>query len=87
MRSIHVSCCGDIDAQQQRYHLVSRIAAKAGQHLVLLTATPHSGKDEEFRSLLGLLKPEFEALDLPNSSSTERNDLSQTLCSAKACGR
>jgi superfamily II DNA or RNA helicase len=42
-------------AQQQRYHLVSRIAAKPGQHLVMLTATPHSGKPEEFQSLLGLL--------------------------------
>ena len=31
------------------------------QQLVLLTATPHSGKPEEFQSLLGLLKPEFES--------------------------
>ena len=30
------------------------------KHLVLVTATPHSGKEGEFRSLLGLLKPEFE---------------------------
>jgi superfamily II DNA or RNA helicase len=64
-------------AQQQRYHLVSRIAAKLGQHLVLLTATPHSGKPEEFQSLLGLLKPEFEALDLPTTTQTQRRALAQ----------
>jgi superfamily II DNA or RNA helicase len=64
-------------AQQQRYHLVSRIAAKPGQHLVLLTATPHSGKPEEFQSLLGLLKPDFESVDLPTSSQTQRRELAQ----------
>jgi superfamily II DNA or RNA helicase len=64
-------------SQQQRYHLVSRIAAKPGQHLVMLTATPHSGKPEEFQSLLGLLKPEFEALDLPSASQAQRRDLAR----------
>jgi superfamily II DNA or RNA helicase len=64
-------------SQQQRYHLVSRIAAKPKQHLVMLTATPHSGKPEEFQSLLGLLKPEFEVLDLPSASQAERRDLAR----------
>jgi superfamily II DNA or RNA helicase len=62
-------------AQQQRYYLISRIAAKPGKHLVLLTATPHSGKPEEFQSLLGLLNPEFETLDLPTSSQAQRRTL------------
>ncbi len=61
--------------QQQRHHLVSRIARKPGQHLVLLTATPHSGKPEEFQSLLGLLKPDFEPLDLPSSTQDQRREL------------
>jgi len=64
-------------AQQQRYHLISRIAAKPDQHLVMLTATPHSGKPEEFQSLLGLLKPDFESLDIPNSSQAQRRELAQ----------
>lgn len=64
-------------AQQQRYHLVSKIAAKPKQHLVLLTATPHSGKPEEFQSLLGLLRPEYEAIDLPTSTQAERRELAQ----------
>lgn len=64
-------------SQQQRYLLVSRIAAKPNQHLALLTATPHSGKPEEFQSLLGLLKPEFETMDLPTSTQAQRRALAQ----------
>lgn len=64
-------------SQQQRYHLVSRIAKKPNQQLILLTATPHSGKPEEFHSLLGMLRPEFEALDLPESSQAQRRELAR----------
>ena len=64
-------------SQQQRYHLISRLAKKANQQMILLTATPHSGKPEEFHSLLGLLKPEFETLDLPTSSQNQRRDLAK----------
>ena len=64
-------------SQQQRYHLLRDLADKHDQHLVLLTATPHSGKPEEFHSLLGLLKPDFEMLDLPNSSQSERRTLAR----------
>ena len=63
--------------QQQRYHLVSCLAAKPEQHLLLLTATPHSGKPEEFHSLLGMLRSDFEALDLPSSSQKQRQELAQ----------
>ena len=68
---------GASNSQQQRYHLVSSIARKPDQHLVLLTATPHSGKPEEFHSLLGLLRKDFEFLDLPNSNQTQRRELSR----------
>jgi superfamily II DNA or RNA helicase len=64
-------------SQQQRYHLVNRIAQKRDQHLLLLTATPHSGKPEEFHSLLGMLHPDFETLDLPNSTQSQRRDLAR----------
>lgn len=66
---------GASNTQQQRYHLISRIAQKPDQQLILLTATPHSGKPEEFHSLLGMLKPGFETLDLPNSSQAQRREL------------
>lgn len=68
---------GAASSQQQRYHLVSSIAQKPNQHLILLTATPHSGKPEEFHSLLGLLRKEFEDLDLPASSQAQRRDLAR----------
>jgi superfamily II DNA or RNA helicase len=63
--------------QQQRYHLVSRIAQKPDQQVILLTATPHSGKSEEFHSLLGMLDPAFETLDLPNSTQNQRRELAR----------
>ena len=68
---------GASKAQQQRYHLLRDLADKPDQHLVMLTATPHSGKPEEFHSLLGLLKREFETLDLPSSSQSERRTLAR----------
>ena len=63
--------------QQQRYHLISRIAQKPEQGLMLLTATPHSGKPEEFQSLLGLLRADFETLDLPASNQAQRRELAR----------
>jgi superfamily II DNA or RNA helicase len=68
---------GASQTQQQRYHLMSQLAEKAHQHLILLTATPHSGKPEEFHSLLGMLKPGFETLDLPSSSQAQRKELAR----------
>ena len=68
---------GASTSQQQRYHLLKRIADKPDQQLVLLTATPHSGKPEEFHSILGLIKGEFEILDLPESSQTQRRELAR----------
>jgi len=46
-------------AQQQRHDFLARVAANPNRHLILLTATPHSGIESAFRSLLGLLRPEF----------------------------
>ena len=52
------------DNAQQRFALLKKLSEDGKRHILLLTATPHSGKDEEFTSLLGLLKPEFDSLDL-----------------------
>jgi superfamily II DNA or RNA helicase len=48
--------------RQQRYQLLSRLAQKRGRHLILVTATPHSGKEEAFRSLLTFLDTDFAQL-------------------------
>ncbi|MCD8741979.1 DEAD/DEAH box helicase [Mucilaginibacter roseus] len=58
--------------QQQRYNLISDIAKNDKRHIVLLTATPHSGKDEEFASLLGLLKSQFENLNFDKLQPSDR---------------
>lgn len=55
-----------------RHQLLRDLAAKADRHLILVTATPHSGDEGAFRSLLGLLRPEF--LNLPEDLSGRANE-------------
>ena len=49
---------------QLRFELLRKIAKDAERHLLLVTATPHSGKEGAFRNLLGLLTPELEHVEL-----------------------
>ncbi|WP_329133499.1 DEAD/DEAH box helicase [Streptomyces sp. NBC_01476] len=51
-------------SNQLRYELLRKVSAGADRHLLLLTATPHSGKESAFRNLLGLVRPELATLDL-----------------------
>jgi len=75
-------------AQHQRYEFVRALAADAARHLILVTATPHSGVEESFRSLLGLLDRRFDGdtfgdLDrkalLPHMVQRRRRDVQQWL--------
>ena len=68
---------GASKSQQQRHLLLRNLADKPEQNLIMLTATPHSGKPEEFHSLLGLLDSDFESIDLPKSSQSERRTLAR----------
>ena len=54
---------GASNRQHQRFALVQALAADPSRHIILVTATPHSGIEESFRSLLGLLNPAFDVLD------------------------
>ena len=54
-----------------RHELVTKLAADAERHLVLVTATPHSGKDEGFRNLLSLLRPSLEHVDTDTVAGRE----------------
>lgn len=58
-------------ARTQRYDLVRALAQDASRHLLLVTATPHSGKDETFRNLIGLLDPALHDLDLDQTKGRE----------------
>ncbi len=49
--------------RHQRYQLLKALAeAEPMRHMVLLTATPHSGDDAAFHNLLGLLNPKYSGL-------------------------
>lgn len=64
-------------SQHHRYALIHDLASKANQHLIMLTATPHSGKAEEFKSLLGLIKTDFLNLDLGSATADQRKELAK----------
>lgn len=60
------TCTFSGQGKQKRYTLLKGLAEDPARHMVLLTATPHSGDEEAFYNLLGLLHPEFRELkDLP----------------------
>ncbi|MBN2565437.1 MAG: DEAD/DEAH box helicase, partial [Candidatus Eisenbacteria bacterium] len=64
-------------SQHQRHDLVTKIAADSSRHMILLTATPHSGIESSFRSLLGLLQPEFEGWDISDLNEQRRIQLAK----------
>jgi len=49
-------------SRHQRYQLLRDLSADPERHIILVTATPHSGNDEEFRSLINLLNPQLREL-------------------------
>ncbi len=58
--------------RKQRYELVSELAKNPARHMIFVTATPHSGKEDVFRSLLAFLNPEFN--DLPEDLAGRENE-------------
>jgi superfamily II DNA or RNA helicase len=58
--------------QQERHALLREVAKNPDRHLVLLTATPHSGIEDAFRSLLGLLRPEFAEWNVGELEENQR---------------
>ncbi|WP_097962919.1 DEAD/DEAH box helicase [Streptomyces sp. or20] len=57
---------------QLRHELLRKVSADPDRHLLLLTATPHSGKESAFRNLLGLVRPELASLDLESPAGRAR---------------
>ena len=47
--------------KQRRWQLIKALSEDATRHIILATATPHSGNQLGFANLLSLLKPEFAA--------------------------
>ena len=71
------TCASSGRGRHQRYELLQALADSASRHLVMLTATPHSGDDAAFYRLLGLLAPDFERL--AEVTGTERTRLRECL--------
>jgi superfamily II DNA or RNA helicase len=59
--------CADAQAgrghRHQRYELVSKLSANEDRHLLLVTATPHSGNDDAFQALVSFLDPTLRFVD------------------------
>ena len=56
------TCANSGQGKQLRFELLKRLVANEERHLLLLTATPHSGDEEAFYNLLSLLNPKFTEL-------------------------
>jgi superfamily II DNA or RNA helicase len=63
---------GAVGARTQRYDLLQAVAKDPTRNLVLVTATPHSGKEEGFRNLIGLLDPDLATVDLDQVEGREQ---------------
>lgn len=68
----HTTARSEGRGRHQRYQLVSGLAENPDRHIVLVTATPHSGKEDAFRSLLVLLNDAFE--NLPDDLTGSENE-------------
>lgn len=58
------TCASSGQGKQLRFELLKRLVANTERHMLLLTATPHSGDETAFYNLLSLLKPEFAELQV-----------------------
>lgn len=56
------TCAASGQGKQLRFELLQRLAQDSHRHLLLLTATPHSGDESAFYNLLSLLDARFAAL-------------------------
>lgn len=70
----HTCVGGGESSTQQRYAVLRELADDPARHLLLLTATPHSGDQDAFQRLLGLLDP---ALATPDNSEPWRRRLAR----------
>ncbi|MGI9213625.1 MAG: helicase-related protein [Methylococcaceae bacterium] len=63
------TCASSGAGKQLRFELLQRLAKDEERHLILLTATPHSGDETAFYNLLSLLNPRFVELQNKTSAS------------------
>ncbi len=71
------TCAARGQGRHQRFELLRGLCESASRHMVLLTATPHSGDEAAFYRLLGLLDADFTRL--ADAAGDERNALRERL--------
>lgn len=73
----HTCVRANTSTRHQRYRLLSGLAqSEPRRNMLFLTATPHSGDDEAFYNLLGLLEPKFSRLgEMPDENDEQRRGL------------
>jgi len=71
------TCAATGQGRHQRYELLKGLVESKSRHLVMLTATPHSGDEQAFFRLLGLLDPAFT--QLAEVSGDARTELRERL--------
>jgi superfamily II DNA or RNA helicase len=62
------ACVGVHQGRQQRFELLKRLAEDQERHLMLLTATPHSGNEDAFDRLLSLLDGSFASGEMEDEN-------------------
>ncbi|MBN1233297.1 MAG: DEAD/DEAH box helicase family protein [Candidatus Coatesbacteria bacterium] len=68
---------GTNNSQKLRYSIVEELAKNSDKGLILLTATPHSGKIDEFQSLLGLISNDFLEMDITTADAEQRRQIAK----------
>lgn len=73
------TCAAAGQGKQLRFELLQRLAASEDRHMVMLTATPHSGDNDAFYNLLSLLREEFSVLreDVADTKKALREELAR----------
>ena len=66
------TCAATGVARHQRYELLKGLSGSQERHVVMLTATPHSGDEVAFYRLLGLLDPVFDRLNEAQGETRDR---------------
>ncbi len=71
----HGAAESSVHTQQERHRLLREVAQRPDRHLILLTATPHSGIEGAFRSLMALLHPDFGEWDFSHLTPDQKKRL------------
>lgn len=75
---VHTCAFGAVGrGRHQRYQLIKGLVKDPKRHMIFVTATPHSGKEEAFRSLLAFLNEGFSALPTDLTGTENRRHREQ----------